>query len=58
MNHFNDDVLQGVAISPHKWVPITPITPLFERAIYLYNSHHSEILKKKRKSLENFAIFF
>ena len=23
---------QGVSITPHKWVPIIPITPLFERA--------------------------
>ena len=40
-------------ITPRKWVPIKPITPLFERAIDPYNSHHSKILEKYRKSPEN-----
>ena len=43
-----------VTITPRRWVPITPITPLFERAKELFNTHHS---KKKRKSLENLGNF-
>ena len=32
--------------SPHKLVPITPITPLFGRAVDFYNTEHSKFWKK------------
>ena len=48
----------GATITPHKWPSITPNTPLFGRAMDLYNAHHSRIFgKKKRKSLENLGKF-
>ena len=37
--HFFVYLPYGVAIKPQKWVPITPITPLFERAIDRCNTH-------------------
>ena len=48
----------GLSITPHRWVPITPITSLFERAVDLYKTHHFwENFAKTRKSLENFGKF-
>ena len=38
-----------VPITLHEWVPITPITRLFERAIDLYNTHPLKIFEKKGK---------
>ena len=46
---------KSVSVTPQKWVRITLITLLFERAIDLYNIHHSKILEKYRKSQENFG---
>ena len=43
-----------MTITPRKWVPIAPITPLFERAIDFYNTHHSKNVAKKQNSLEIF----
>ena len=42
--------VQGVTITPHKWVPITSITPLFERAVDLYNTRHSKNAPKLPKT--------
>ena len=35
--------VQEVPITPRKWVLITPITPLFQRAVDLYNTHYPKI---------------
>ena len=43
--------------TPQRWVPITAIIPLFERALDLYKTHHSKIFEKMLKSLEDFGNF-
>ena len=37
-NRLDTNGLQGATITPHKWPSITPITPLFRRALDLYNT--------------------
>ena len=43
MERYKGREYREVAITPRKWVPITPITPLFERAIDLYNTQSRKI---------------